>query len=173
MKKNAITLLAALCIALGGCGLTEPPSETSVTVDEALERMKEQNRDAARRRGEFAESELHEYAVGYLTDLLTEIFPERDISRFEVLVEYDVPSDEMLAALNGDTDRAFELLLTANFKIGIYHSEDEPELTEDDRDRIMEALSERRFTARLVFDEFYTWNTLTDGEINIEPIPAF
>ncbi len=53
MKKNAITLLAALCIALGGCGLTEPPSETSVTVDEALERMKEQNRDAARRRGEF------------------------------------------------------------------------------------------------------------------------
>ena len=173
--KNTIKILltAVLCLLLSGCGQETPSQSGTTAPDPVLDSVIERNRDAARRRGEFAESELHEYAVSYFTDLLTELFPERDIGNFEVSVMDNVPSDEMLEPLNGDNDRAFELLRTSNFDVEITHTDDEPDLTYDERDAIMQALADKRFTVHLIFAEFYEWDYITDGEIRSEPIPGY
>ena len=108
-----------LLLLLSGCGQETPSQSGTTAPDPVLDSVIERNRDAAKRRVEFAESELHEYAVNYFTDLLTELFPARDIGNFEVSVTDNVPSDEMLEPLNGDNDRAFGLLRTSNFDVEI------------------------------------------------------
>ncbi|MBR5091542.1 MAG: hypothetical protein IK093_19135 [Ruminiclostridium sp.] len=162
--------LCLLCLALGGCD-QNPPADTAEDPFWAEHRAKAQ--DNARRREEFARSELHAYVVSYFTDLLTELFPERNIGNFEIIIIDDAPADELLEPLNGDTDMAFELMRTANFGIEINHSKKEPEITFDERAAIMNALAEKKFTVELFFDEFNDWNYITDGEIEIQPIPGY
>lgn len=48
----------------------------------------------------------------------------------------------------------------------------EPDITFDERRAIMEALAEKKFTIELYFEEFNDWNYITDGEIEILPIPG-
>ena len=138
-----------------------------------MEQHKAEARENARRRGKFAWSELHGYAVTYFTDRLKELFPERSIGNFEVLVTYNVPTDDMPEPFNGDTDRAFEQLRTSDFTVEILHSEAGQDITFDENNAIMQALADKRFTVHLIFAEFNEWNYLTDGEIHSEPMPGY
>lgn len=171
MKRplKAAAIFAALCLALGGC---EQNSPAVTTEDPFWAEHRAKAQDNARRREEFAKSEFHEYVVNYFTDLLKELFPKRNIKNFEIIISVDTASDEMLKPLNGDMDRAFELLRTAELDIEISHSKKEPDITFDERRAIMEALAEKKFTIELYFEEFNDWNYITDGEIEILPIPG-
>ncbi|MBR5089582.1 MAG: hypothetical protein IK093_09140 [Ruminiclostridium sp.] len=174
MKRMILSaaLTAAMCLALSGCFQDPPASTAATTLSPEEEARRAEARENARKRGEFKESELLAFSQGYLSGIFEQLFPERDIAHTEFIVYKDIIDDAELEPVT-DSDKALELFRTGNFRLSFTLPEGEEMFSDDEIDKIMQALSERGFTIWLDFGDRDWEYYLIDGEIFTERVPMY
>ena len=171
VRKHLTALLLISCLACMSLCACEPekPAVTTEFADEAQRR--EQLAYDAEMRRRFASSKLREYAVGLTETIFKELFPEKDIGNYEIDVSKDRPDEEEVSEVSDE--RAAELFRTGNFTVSILSREGTDLLTDAERDAIMQAFAERKFTVVISLTGFWEDDIITHGEIHIEPRPMY
>ncbi|MBP5606329.1 MAG: hypothetical protein J6X60_12455 [Ruminiclostridium sp.] len=171
MKKKVTALLVVsslVCLLFSACVPEKPVSVTEFADEE--QRLYQLKHDAEMR-AKFASSKLHEYSVSFTETIFTTLFPEKDILDYKIDVTKDSPDDEEIEEVSDE--RAAELFRTGNFTVSILSNEGTDPLTNTERDMIMQAFAERKFTVVLNLSGYWEDDYITDGEIHTEPKPMY
>lgn len=168
---SACLIVMLTMTALCAC-VPEDPAKIAAASSERAER-EERKRFEAEQRGKFAGSDLRKYAEQYTVDVFKEIFPDKDPADYDISVSKDAPTIEETAVLNGDYDLAFEMFRTGNFMINFINHDNVPIMTNEERDTIMKAFADRKFTCVIILSNFWEDDYIVDGEIHIDPRPMY
>lgn len=115
--------------------------------DPDLKALYDRRQAAAERRGRFNESEFKAYAQDYIRQLLAETYPERDAETAEISIDKDDFTEDELAPLDGDTEKAFQMLRDGNWGIFYDYPENDDFITEEELQLFLEKLNDLGFTA--------------------------
>lgn len=174
MHKRIIAacLIGLLAMAVLCACEPEDPARIAAASSERAER-EERIRFEAVQRGKFADSDLRKFAEQYTVDVFREIFPDKDPADYDISVSKNAPTVEETAELNGDEEHAFELFRTGNFMINFIKHDNVPIMTNEERDVIMKAFADRKFTCVIILSNFWEDDYIIDGEIHIDPRPMY
>lgn len=174
MKRR---LFMAIIFAVAGLGITacvQSPADSrdpqAVSAEE--EARRERLQEAAELRAKLQKSELKTYTLNYLQALFAEVYPDVNLSGVEFAIEKNKPTQEEVDPLNGDEEKAFQLMRDADFTISIMKSDGTPCIPQEERKAFLNALGERGFTAHVELG-FYEYEYIVGGEVHVEPKPMY
>ena len=147
-------------------------AEKSSSASAEEEARKERLHEAAQMRAALAESELKDYTIQYIKDLLAEVYPGMDLSDMKVTISKDNPTQEEVATLGGDEEKAFALMRDADFTISVMKADGTSCIPYEQRKDFLNALGEKGFTAHLELG-FYEYEYVVAGEVHVEPKPGY
>ncbi len=171
-KKRLVipVLFISVILSVCACG-NEPPAAGSMSGADDQAR-KERLQEAAELRRQFDKSELKDYTIDHLQKLFEKTYPEIDISELVFDVYKTRPAQEEVEALDGDEDKAFELMRKADFTITITRADGSPAMDYNDRMLFLNALGMEGFTADLELG-YYEYEKIVDGEVEVTPKPMY
>lgn len=176
--KRKLFMVCFLVIWMGIAGCVLAPGNDggdageSVPIDAKEEARRERLHEAAQLRAALAESELKDYTIQYITELLAEVYPDMDLSDVQVTIEKTQPTQEEVAPLGGDEDKAFALMRDADFTISVMKEDGTSCIPYEQRKDFLDALGEKGFTAHLELG-FYEYEYVVAGEVHLEPKPGY
>ena len=167
-RRICASLIIIFILSGGSCSCEKDPGSVGYTQDE--ERVNKLRYQAEQRK-KFAGSDLHDYAVELTRKTFTELFPDKNTDDYEIDVTKEDPTEEETE--ESDKERIAELFRTGNFTVSVLSKDGVPSFSTDERDRLMTAFAELRFTVVINLSGFWEDDYIIEGEIHTVPRPMY